>query len=65
MPEIDADLVQALKMAKAKKMFFVFIPKGGSDGRLTLPGEAHGSPGGALRIGRARSPARPPSRGTC
>src|SRR5438128_1960826 len=33
----DADLVAALKMAKGgKKMFFAFVPKGGSDGQLIV-----------------------------
>jgi hypothetical protein len=35
MAEVDADLVTALKLAKSKKMFFAFIPKG-SDGKLIL-----------------------------
>ena len=35
MAEVDADLVTALKLAKGKKMFFAFIPKG-SDGKLIL-----------------------------
>jgi hypothetical protein len=32
----DAELTAALKQAKGKKMFFVFIPKGGSDGQLIV-----------------------------
>jgi hypothetical protein len=35
MADIDAELVTALKMAKSKKMFFAFIPKG-SDGQLIV-----------------------------
>jgi len=30
----DAELSAALKQTKGKKMFFAFIPKGGSDGQL-------------------------------
>jgi hypothetical protein len=36
MPEIDKDLAEGLKQAKARKMFFAFVPKGGSDGKLLL-----------------------------
>jgi hypothetical protein len=36
MPEKDALLEQALKQAKAKKMFFAFVPKGAADGRLIV-----------------------------
>jgi hypothetical protein len=32
----DAELTAALKQAKSKKMFFAFIPKGGSDGQLIV-----------------------------
>jgi hypothetical protein len=32
----DAELATALKQAKGKKMFFAFIPKGGSDGQLIV-----------------------------
>jgi hypothetical protein len=32
----DADLIAALKQARSKKMFFVFLPKGGSDGTLLV-----------------------------
>jgi hypothetical protein len=32
----DAQLTAALKQAKATKMFFAFIPKGGSDGQLIV-----------------------------
>jgi len=32
----DTELLTALKMAKSKKMFFAFIPKGGSDGHLIV-----------------------------
>src|SRR5437868_4806473 len=35
MADVDADLVTALKMAKGKKMFFAFVPKG-SDGKLIV-----------------------------
>jgi hypothetical protein len=36
MTAVDTDLIAALKMAKSKKMFFAFVPKGGSDGKLLL-----------------------------
>ncbi len=36
MADLDAELVTALKMAKSKKMNFVFVPRGGSDGKLIL-----------------------------
>src|SRR5262245_13636649 len=32
----DTELLTALKQAKSKKMFFAFIPKGGSDGHLIV-----------------------------
>jgi peptidoglycan hydrolase-like protein with peptidoglycan-binding domain len=32
----DAELLAAIKQAKSKKMFFAFIPKGGSDGHLIV-----------------------------
>ncbi len=32
----DAELKAALNLAKSKKMFFAFIPKGGSDGKLIV-----------------------------
>jgi peptidoglycan hydrolase-like protein with peptidoglycan-binding domain len=35
MADVDADLAVALKMAKSKKMFFAFVPKG-SDGKLIV-----------------------------
>jgi peptidoglycan hydrolase-like protein with peptidoglycan-binding domain len=36
MADLDTDLIANLKMAKTKKMNFVFIPRGGSDGKLIL-----------------------------
>ncbi len=33
---VDADLVKGLKQAKGKKMFFAFVPKGPSDGKLLI-----------------------------
>jgi hypothetical protein len=36
MAAADPDLLAALKLAKTKKMFFAFIPKGGSDGKLII-----------------------------
>jgi hypothetical protein len=32
----DAELQTAIQMAKSKKKFFAFIPKGGSDGQLIV-----------------------------
>jgi Putative peptidoglycan binding domain len=32
----DAELLTALKQAKSKKMFFAFVPRGGSDGQLIV-----------------------------
>jgi hypothetical protein len=36
MAAADPDLLAGLKLAKTKKMFFAFIPKGGSDGKLIV-----------------------------
>ena len=36
MPDVDSELVTALRQAKANPMFFAFVAKGASDGALIV-----------------------------
>src|SRR5262245_8163525 len=58
----DKELLQALKMAKSKKMFFAFIPKG-TDGKLMVSKKR--IPDKEIAEARKKLGGSPPVKGKC